>query len=57
MLRSGVLIGDRKARGKEYATEAISLVAGHAFNTLNFHKLYTGMIQGNEASKKAFEKV
>ena len=57
MLGSGVLIGDRKALGKEYATEAISLVAGHAFNTLNFHKLYTGMIQGNEASKKAFEKV
>lgn len=53
----GVLIGDRKSRGKGYATEAIMLVADHAFGKLNLHKLYTGMIKGNEASKRAFEKV
>lgn len=53
----GIIIGDKKSRGKGYATEAISLVAGHAFNKLNLHKLYTGMVKGNEASKRAFEKV
>lgn len=53
----GVLIGDKKSRGREYATEAIRLVSGHAFGKLNLHKLYTGMIKGNEASKRAFEKV
>ena len=53
----GVLIGDKKSRGKGYATEAIRLVADHAFNKLNLRKLYTGMIKGNEPSKRAFEKV
>lgn len=53
----GIIIGNKKAHGKGYATEAISLIAEHAFNKLNLHKLYAGMIQGNEASKQAFEKV
>ena len=53
----GILIGDKKSRGKGYATEAISLVADHAFNKLNLRKLYTGMVKGNEASKRAFEKI
>lgn len=53
----GVIIGDKRVRGKGYATEAIKLVAAHAFARLNLRKLYCGMIKGNEASKKAFEKV
>lgn len=53
----GVIIGDRRVHGKGYATEAIRLVAEHAFNKLNLRKLYAGMIKGNEASKRAFEKV
>ncbi len=52
----GIIIGDKRSRGKGYATEAISLVVDHAFNKLNLHKLYTGMISGNEASKRAFDK-
>ena len=53
----GILIGDIKSRGKGYATEAVRLVADHAFNKLNLRKLYTGTVKGNEASKRAFEKV
>ncbi len=53
----GVLIGEKKCRGKGYATEAIRLVIDHAFNKLNLRKLYTGMVKDNEASKRAFEKV
>lgn len=52
----GVIIGDKDSRGKGYATEAIGLLADHAFNQLNLHKISSGMVKGNEASKKAFEK-
>ena len=52
----GILIGDNKYRGKGYAAEAISLVSDHAFNKLNLHKLYAGMVKSNKASIRAFEK-
>ncbi len=53
----GILMGDKKSRGKGYATEVIMLVADYAFNNLNLRKLYAGMVKGTEASKRAFEKV
>jgi len=53
----GILIGDKKSRGRSYGTEAIYLIARHAFNKLNLRKLYTGMVKGNEVSKRVFEKV
>ena len=53
----GIIIGDKNSRGKGYATEAIGLIVKHAFNKLNLRKLYTGMVKGNEASKRAFEKI
>lgn len=53
----GIFVGDKNERGKGYAIEAIKLVAEHAFSKLNLRKLYTGMIKGNAASKKVFEKV
>lgn len=53
----GILVGDRNYWGKGVATESIGLMARHAFDRLNLHKLYAGMIEGNEASKRAFEKV
>ncbi len=53
----GIIIGDKEARGKGYAAEAIRLVVAHAFDRLNLHKLYAGMIEGNDASRFAFKKV
>lgn len=53
----GILIGDKRAWGKGYATEALTLIVSHAFNRLNLHKLYAGMVKGNEGSKIAFEKI
>lgn len=53
----GIIIGDKKARGKGYAVEAIRLVVEHAFNKLNLNKVCAGMIEGNEASRKAFLRV
>jgi len=53
----GIVIGDKEQWGKGYGTCAIRLVIEHAFNKLNLHKLCAGVIKGNEASKRAFEKV
>ncbi|PIQ85209.1 MAG: GNAT family N-acetyltransferase [Candidatus Omnitrophica bacterium CG11_big_fil_rev_8_21_14_0_20_45_26] len=53
----GVIIGQKTARGKGYAQEAIRLVAEHAFMRLNLNKVCAGIVEGNEASKRAFEKV
>lgn len=53
----GILVGDKKSRGKGYATEAITILTGHAFNRLNLRKLYAGMVKGNKGSKAVFEKV
>ncbi len=53
----GIIMGDKKSGGKGYATEAIKLIVKHAFKNLNLHKLYAGVIEGNEASERVFEKI
>lgn len=52
----GILIGDNKSQGKGRATEAICLISEHAFNKLNLRRICTGMVKGNEGSRRAFEK-
>jgi RimJ/RimL family protein N-acetyltransferase len=52
----GILLGEEDARGKGCGTEAIGLVVRHAFERLGLTKLTAGVISGNEASKRAFEK-
>lgn len=52
----GILVGDKEARGKGYAAEAIKLIVEHAFCKLNLHKLYAGMVKDNKASERAFKK-
>jgi len=52
----GLIIGEKDCWGKGYATEAIALAARYSFETLGLHKLNAGVVQGNEASLKAFEK-
>lgn len=42
--------------GQGYGTEAIKLVSEYAFSNLNLHALKAGILEGNEASVKAFEK-
>lgn len=53
----GIIIGDRNYWGKGYATEVINLITKHAFAKLNLRKVYAGVIDGNDGSKRAFEKV
>jgi len=52
-----LLIGDKDYWGKGIATEAIRLVTGFGFYTLNLHKIKAGCYAQNLGSAKAFEKV
>ena len=54
---SGVLIGDKTAWSKGYATEAMRLRTGYAFQELGLEKLLTSVYAGNEASRRALHKV
>ncbi len=52
----GILIGDKKSWGKAYATEAISLLAAHAFRRLNLNRISAGAVAENIGCIKAFKK-
>ncbi len=52
----GVMLGEKDSWGKGYASEAITLLAEHAFLTLHLHKLTAGCYKPNEGSLRAFEK-
>lgn len=53
----GILIGEKDCRGRGYGHEAVAILAAHAFRKLGIHKLTTGMVDGNIASQRMFEKV
>jgi RimJ/RimL family protein N-acetyltransferase len=44
----GILIGERNRHGRGLAKEALCLVAGYAFETLNLHKLYLRVVAFNK---------
>lgn len=52
----GILIGERDVWGQGLGTEAISLVAGHAFTRMNLNRLSAGAVCQNVGSIRAFEK-
>lgn len=52
----GLLIGNKKVRGKGYATQALGVVVDHAFQKLNLRRLYAVIVEKNESSKRIFEK-
>lgn len=52
----GVIIGDRAAWGRGYATEAVASLAEYAFGTLGLHKLTVGSVAANAGSVRVFEK-
>jgi UDP-4-amino-4,6-dideoxy-N-acetyl-beta-L-altrosamine N-acetyltransferase len=53
----GIVIGDKKQRGKGYGTEAVELLAQYAFNTLNMHKITVEVININPHAIKVYEKL
>ena len=52
----GLMIGEKETWGKGYATEAIRLVTGYAFQRLNLHKVTAGCYATNKGSARAFER-
>ncbi len=52
----GIMIGDKDCWGKAYGTEAIKLLIGYAFNTLNLHRLTAYIYAPNLGSINAFKK-
>jgi RimJ/RimL family protein N-acetyltransferase len=52
----GILIGEKAFWGKGYATEAIQLITGYAFDTLNLHKVAAGCYTINPGAIRTFEK-
>lgn len=52
----GILIGERDTWGNGYGTEAIGLLAEHAFRRLNLNRLSAGAVAQNIGSIRAFEK-
>jgi ribosomal-protein-alanine N-acetyltransferase len=42
--------------GKGITTTAVKLATQYAFDTLNLNRLYAGVFEGNEASKRVLEK-
>ena len=52
----GIVIGDRGSWGRGFATEAIKTLTTYAFDTLKLHKLWCGLYETNEGSRRAFLK-
>lgn len=52
----GILIGEKDAWGRGYGSEAIALLAGHAFQRMNLNRLGAGAVVENVGSIRAFEK-
>lgn len=51
-----IIIGEKKAQGKGYGTEAIKVITSIAFHKLNLHKVYARVLSFNKRAKKAFTK-
>jgi len=52
----GILIGNKDMHLRGFGLEALSLVVYHAFIRLNLNKLCAGLVKGNVASQRLFEK-
>ena len=50
----GILIADRGRQGKGLAKEALALVAGYAFDTLNLNKLHLRVAAFNAAALRLY---
>lgn len=53
----GIVIGDPSEWGKGYGTEAVRLLVGHAFETLNLNRVQLHVYETNPAGIRAYEKV
>ena len=53
----GITIGDKNYWGKGHGTEAVRLVVDHAFQTLNFNRVWLRVVEFNARAIRSYEKV
>jgi diamine N-acetyltransferase len=53
----GIIVLEEKERNKGVGAEAIRLLTGYAFSTLDLRQVYVNVIEGNPASLHLFEKM
>ncbi len=53
---SGIVIGEKEAWGRGYATDAMRVRTRFAFETLNLHRVESEAYAENEASQRALER-
>lgn len=51
----GIVIGDRSAWGKGIGKDAWKLISKYGFDSLNLHRIYAIIVEGNIASQKSAE--
>ncbi len=51
----GIVIGEKEAWGKKIGKEAWQLITNYGLNTLNLHRIYAQIVEGNIASCKSAE--
>lgn len=52
----GVFIGEEKALGKGYGTEAAKLMLAYGFEKLGLQKIYLRLLEDNAGARKSYEK-
>lgn len=52
----GIMIGDRKFRGKGYGSEAVKALCGFAFSQLRLHRISVRVLEFNEPAFHMFKK-
>ncbi len=53
----GILIKEKKYRGKGYAKEALNLTVNYLFQILNVHQVYCNITKDNEISLNLFQSI
>lgn len=53
----GVFIGEKKALGQGYGTQAAKLMLDYGFGTLGLKKIYLRLLEDNEKALKSYQKV
>lgn len=53
----GIMVGKADCRGKGYGSEAIRLMLGYGFETLNLHRIQLDVFEFNEAGIRCYERI